>query len=341
MLCAGSRPSHQRHRSEPFLSTAGSASPKRPSDSGAAGVGQGGELVGNSRRSTVQGQRMTKESVRQWQMSRTQSVAHTLALMDRDGLFKVLNERGRSTTVGGNVEPAVTTIRSVTRSRSMPQHGSGRYTAGQDAGIPSTQGSPESCKVGVHAEAPGSASTPSKDQPARQPQRLLHGSVARAAATPSAKQQVDNTKGQDAAAYERTTRSANGKAAVDGGQLCERAPVKVKDDAGSTFVEVPRKSSGRQISETASISGRAYARAPSCDAPVLSEVGAVSGNGSVIIHNVGVALGGNPTNNQLLEIQHDVHSATPAAPAHNGKSTELVQHEPGSLHSRTSFVKAA
>lgn len=292
---AGGRPSHQRHRSEPFLSTAGSAGVYRSSDAGIDGL-EMGDSPGHNRRSTMQSQRMTREAVRQWHMSRTQSVAQTLALMDRDGLFNTPQERSRSSTLGGNAAAPMSIRRNqdmlkLTRSRSMPQQGSGRHGTTQDM---DRLDHDNDCTV----DAPGVQPDPKTSQ------TTSIDVKPGGAASREVQQQNFNAHGKAADNLMENIQEV-GRQPKTNGQLQTIADVtngeSMAENIENTAMVARRQGSlSRQVSDAASISGRAYARAPSSDIQRRSESGAVSGNGSVIINHFAASMGCSALSDSLM-----------------------------------------
>lgn len=243
---------------------------------------------------------MTREAVRQWHVSRTQSVAHTLALMDRDGLFNTPQDRGRSSTLGGNAATAVSPKRSelkLTRSRSMPQQGSGRHEIIQDMDTRDSENRRGCLGEDRPSSGVGDERRPKSEAPDEKSAKLH---------TPAVQQPIREAPRTDADRLMQTGHKAQGMASQESPQLNPSSPrvatEQARAEAMASQGNVGRQggSSNRQVSDAASMSGRAYARAPSLDMQRHSDSGAVSGNGSVIIHNVPASVGGNGIHGSMV-----------------------------------------
>eukprot|EP00892_Ulva_mutabilis_P007608 jgi/Ulvmu1/5219/UM022_0012.1 len=275
---------------------------------------------------------MTRETVRQWQMSRTQSVAHTLALMDRDGLFNVPSERGRSVTVTDNGGKSGTSKSKrdglkITRSKSMSHHGSGRLD---------TIGDGDAAKG--HKASVGSTGAKDSTHTAARPfqQSPAHGSsVQPKAGKPQTADHANDAQGRsDLASAKVVDKLAVGSQGIVTMQKpSNSAESAVSNEDESVIASVPPKldksmnTLGRQVSEAASMSGRAYARAPSSDAPRHSQAGPASGNGSVIIHT-GPAVCDSDATERPLDIRQLLQPAQAHAAEH-GQSSISGQDAPG------------
>lgn len=244
---------------------------------------------------------MTREAVRQWHVSRTQSVAHTLALMDRDGLFNKPQDRSRSSTLGGNAATAVSLQRDrlkLTRSQSMPQQGSGRHETAPDMDVRDSEK-----RLGCHGA----------DKPSP---RTGHQHRPKSGATDDKSSQLDTQAVQqptvaaphtDAHRSVQTGHEVCRKTVEDRPQLNLSSLGAATQEVGTAAMASRGRQAGslnRQVSDAASMSGRAYARAPSSDMHQHSDSGAVSGNGSVIIHNVPASVGGNALTEAVVSSEH-------------------------------------